>query len=63
MRHISITITAIHWPRLTLTVDRNGRIRTVTSAYDVALMNFEPAVKDALRSAVDELIKSRKGEK
>lgn len=56
----TITITDDRWPRLTLVINRGGKVRTETHPYDIAASQFEPAVKDTLRLQVEEVINSHK---
>jgi len=44
-----------------LIVNRDGQVQTATLMYDNAFVGFEPPVRDALRFAVEALIKSHKG--
>lgn len=60
-QQIEISVMDNAWPELKLIVNRGGRVQTISCTYDLALSNFEPAVKDALRYAVEEVIKSHKG--
>ncbi len=62
VKRVEIVLLDDSWPRIKMIVNRDGRVRTEVSHWDVALSNFEPAAKDSLRLAVEELIKQRKGQ-
>ena len=60
-RQIQISIIDSDWPRLKIIVNRDGvAIRTETAQYDNATSQFTPPVQDALKFAVDDVIKSHK---
>lgn len=61
MKEINITITAVQWPDLQIIVTCGPHVRTDRSFYDSAASNFEPAVRDAMKQAVADLIRSNKG--
>lgn len=60
-RQIQISIIDSDWPRLKIIVNRdNSFVREATAAYDIAVSQFTPAVADALRLAIDEVVKQHK---
>ena len=63
MANQSFEVTVIdEWPKLKLIVRRGPNVRSEGPfQYDIANSQFEPAVKDALRLAVDAILNSRKG--
>ena len=60
-QHIEISVIDDRWPMLKLIVNRGGQVQTVSVMYDNAFSQFEVPVKDALRFAVDEVIRQHKG--
>ena len=61
-QHIEISIIDADWPRLKIIVNTNNReIKTAVAQYDIANSQFTPPVADALKFAVEDVIKSRKG--
>ena len=63
MANQSFEVTVIdQWPKLKLLVMRSGSVRHEgPRMYDIALSDFTPAVNDALRLAVESIVKERKG--
>jgi hypothetical protein len=61
-KRIDITIVDSKWPRLTMIITTDGRPREVIQDYGIAASQFEPAVRDTLRLAVEAIIKSHKKE-
>lgn len=60
-RQIAISVIDTEWPKLKIIINQDNRIiRTETAMYDLALSQFTPAMNDALRFAVDDVIKSHK---
>jgi hypothetical protein len=60
-RQIQISIVDTDWPKLKIIVNSDGRtIRTESAQWDVALSQFTPPVNDALRFAVEEVLKQHK---
>lgn len=59
----SFEVTVIdQWPNIKLLVKQGVGVRDEGPVqYDIAATQFEPAVKDALRKAVDNIIQIRKG--
>lgn len=62
MANTIITITVIDaWPKLRLEILRGPNLRREgPTMYDIATTSFEPAVRDALRLAVEEVTNSHK---
>jgi hypothetical protein len=61
-RQIQISIIDSEWPKLKIIVNRdNTFIREATAQYDIATSQFTPPVADALKFAIDEVVKSHKG--
>jgi len=62
MANQSFEVTVIdEWPKLKLIVRRGPNVRTEGPfQYDIANSQFEPAVKDALRLAVESILTSRR---
>ncbi len=62
IRNIQITIMDDGWPKLKCTIVRDQKnVRALTPAYfDIANSQFEPAVRDALRLSVEEIIQTRR---
>lgn len=63
MPNSSFTVTVIdQWPKLKVLIMRGPNARDEGPfPYDIALSQFTPAVNDALRLAVEEVINKRKG--
>lgn len=60
-RQIHISIVDSDWPRLKLIVNRDGQeVKTSVQPYDIAASQFTPLVQDALKFAVEEVLKSHK---
>ena len=60
-KQIMISIIDSDWPKLKIIVNRdNTYVRESVAGYDIATSQFTPAVADALRMAVDEVIKQHK---
>lgn len=60
-RQIQISIIDNEWPKLKIIVNRdNTYIREAVAPYDISTSQFNPAVTDALRLAIDEIIKQHK---
>lgn len=60
-RQIQISIIDSDWPRLKIIVNRDGiDVKTDVAPYDTAGSQFTPKVQDALRLAVEDVIKSHK---
>lgn len=60
-RQIQISIIDSDWPRLKIIVNRdNLTIREATASYDIATSQFTPPVADALRLAIDDVVKQHK---
>jgi hypothetical protein len=60
-QQIQISVVDTQWPVLKCIVNVNGHtIREESRQYDIALSQFTPLVQDALRIAVDDVIKSHK---
>lgn len=59
-QHLEITVIDIRWPELQIMINRNGNVRKVVAPYDIAASQFDPAVRDAVSLAVQEIIKSHK---
>lgn len=60
-RQIYISIIDTDWPKIKLIINRDGQsVRTDTQSYDIATSQFTPAVQDALRLSVEDVIKSHK---
>lgn len=60
-RQIHISIVDSDWPRLKLIVNRDGQeVKTTVAPYDIAGSQFVPLVQDALKFAVDDVLKSHK---
>jgi hypothetical protein len=58
---IQISIIDAGWPKLKLIVNRNNiAVREMTASYDIALNQFTPAVTDALRLAIEAVVKEHK---
>jgi len=50
------------WPNLKILVKQGTRVQDVGPVqYDIAQSQFVPAVQDALRRAVEQIIQARKG--
>ena len=50
------------WPSIKLLVKQGTRVQDVGPVqYDIAQSQFVPAVQDALRRAVEQIIQARKG--
>ncbi len=64
MPNTSFTVTVIDcWPKLKVLILRGGNARDEGPVqYDIAQSQFTPAVTDALRLCVEEIIRKRKGE-
>lgn len=62
MANTTFTVTVIdQWPKLKLLITRGPNVRNEGPyQYDIAASQFEPAVKDSLRLAVDEVVKLRR---
>jgi hypothetical protein len=58
---ISVTVVDAQWPALKIITECQGKIRESRAAYDIAGTQFEPLVKDALREAVEAVVRSHKG--
>jgi len=63
MANATFEVTVIDlWPKIKLLVQRRGNVREEGPVmYDIATSQFEPAVKDTLRLAVEEVINTHKG--
>lgn len=60
-RQIQISIVDSDWPRLKIIVNSDNRqVRTETAQYDIAGSQFLPPVQDALKFALDDVLKSHK---
>lgn len=60
-RQINISIVDTDWPKLKIIINRDGQaVRTETASYDIAQSQFTPALNDALRLSIDEVLKSHK---
>lgn len=59
--HFEVTVID-HFPKLKLLITTTDGFREEGPVqYDIAASQFEPAVKDTLRQAVERVIKSRRG--
>ena len=60
-RQIHISVIDSDWPRLKLIVNRDGvEVKTAIAQYDIAGSQFTPLIQDALKFAVDDVLKSHK---
>lgn len=60
-KQINISIIDTDWPRLKLIVNSDNReVKTAVSQYDIATSQFTPPVQDALKFAVEAILKQHK---
>ena len=60
-KHIEISVIDVDWPRLKIVVNSDNReVKTSIAQYDIAGSQFTPLVQDALKFAIDDILKSHK---
>jgi len=64
MKTFEVTVNDIRWPKLLLIIrDGPTTLREEVQLYDTAFTAFEPHVREALRRAVDEVVRRNKPNK